>query len=106
MNLLQPFFAEAAARGARTAIIAADGGRASYADLLASSARLAAAWRHKGIEAGDRVLLAMPLGIALYACLAALWRLGAVVVFPEPALGLKGLRHAVAVTGPKAFLAG
>ena len=47
----------------------------------------------------------MPLGIALYASLAALWRLGAVVVFPEPALGLKGLRHAVDATQPKAFLA-
>ena len=32
----------------------------------------------------------MPLGIPLYASLAALWRLGAVVVFPEPALGLAG----------------
>src|SRR6185295_17643963 len=54
---------------------------------------------------GDRVLLAMPLGIPLYVSLAALWRLGAVVVFPEPALGLKGLRHAVNVTQPKAYLA-
>jgi olefin beta-lactone synthetase len=106
MNLLQPFFAEAAARGTRTAIIAADGTRASYADLMAQSAMLSAAWRRRGIGPGDRVLLAMPLGIALYASLAALWRLGAVVVFPEPALGLKGLRHAVNVTKPKAFLAG
>src|SRR4051794_4015995 len=106
MNLLGPFFAGAAHRGSRTAIIAADGRRASYADLMASSAALAGAWRRKGIEPGDRVLLAMPLGIALYASLAALWRLGAVVVFPEPALGLKGLRHAVEVTKPKAFLAG
>lgn len=48
----------------------------------------------------------MPLGIALYASLAALWRLGAVVVFPEPALGLKGLHHAVNATKPQAFLAG
>ncbi len=91
MNLLQPFLDEAAARGARTAIVAADGARASYADLIAQSARLAAAWKRKGIGAGDRVLLAMPLGIPLYASLAALWRLGAVVVFPEPALGLHGL---------------
>src|SRR5258705_151533 len=82
MNLLHPFFAQAAARGARTAIVAADGSSASYVDLMAQSARLAAVWQHKGIGAGDRVLLAMPLGIALYASLAALWRLGAVVVFP------------------------
>jgi acyl-coenzyme A synthetase/AMP-(fatty) acid ligase len=106
MNLLHPFFAQAAARGARTAIVAADGTRASYVDLMAQSARLAIAWQRKGIGAGDRVLLAMPLGIPLYASLAALWRLGAVVVFPEPALGLNGLRHAVDVTRPKAYLAG
>jgi acyl-CoA synthetase (AMP-forming)/AMP-acid ligase II len=105
MNLLQPFFAEAAARGARTAIVAGDGTRATFGDLESQSAVLAASWRHKGIEAGDRVLLAMPLGIPLYVSLAALWRLGAVVVFPEPALGLKGLRHAVNVTQPKAYLA-
>ena len=106
MNLLHPFFTQAAARGARTAIVAADGSSASYIDLMAQSARLAAVWQRKGIGAGDRVLLAMPLGIALYASLAALWRLGAVVVFPEPALGLNGLRHAVDVTRPKAYLAG
>jgi acyl-CoA synthetase (AMP-forming)/AMP-acid ligase II len=105
MNLLQPFFAEAAARGTRTAIVAADGTRATYSDLMAQSAQLAAAWRRKGIASGDRVLLAMPLGIAFYASLAALWRIGAVIVFPEPALGLRGLRHAVDATQPKAFLA-
>jgi acyl-coenzyme A synthetase/AMP-(fatty) acid ligase len=105
MNLLQPFFDGAAARGVRTAIIAADGSTASYADLMEQSARLAATWRHSGVGAGDRVLLAMSLGIPLYMSLVALWRLGAVAVFPEPALGLSGLRHAVAATKPKAILA-
>jgi acyl-CoA synthetase (AMP-forming)/AMP-acid ligase II len=105
VNLLQPFFTEAAARSARTAIVAGEGSRATFGDLEAQSARLAAAWQRKGIVAGDRVLLAMSLGIPLYVSLAALWRLGAVVVFPEPALGLRGLRHAVNVTQPKAFLA-
>jgi len=104
MNLLQAFVSEATTRQQRTAIIAANGERASYADLLSHSSRLAAAWRSKGIGAGDRVVLAMPLGIPLYASLIALWRLGAAIVFPEPALGLRGLRHAVATTKPKAFL--
>lgn len=104
MNLLQVFFDGATARGARTAIVAGDGATASYADLIAQSARLAAAWKRKGVVSGDRILLAMPLGIPLYVSLVALWRLGAVVVFPEPALGLPGLRHAVAATRPKAVL--
>jgi olefin beta-lactone synthetase len=105
MNLLQAFLEGATGRGARTAIIAADGAIASYADLMEQSARLATAWKRRDVGPGDRVLLAMPLGISLYVSLMALWRLGAVVVFPEPALGLRGLRHAVAVTKPKAVLA-
>ncbi|NJM51676.1 MAG: AMP-binding protein [Sphingomonadales bacterium] len=70
----------------------------------AKSARLAAYWRGKGIGKGDRVLLAMPVGIDLYAAIAGLWRLGAVIVFPEPALGINGLRHALHIARPKAVL--
>lgn len=105
MNLLEPILPELAAHGTRTAIIAGDGARASYADLIARSQTLAVEWRRAGLKAGDRVLVAMPVGIELYASLVALWRLGAVVVFPEPALGLAGLRHAIRATRPRAFLA-
>ena len=41
----------------------------------------------------------------LYAGLAALWRLGAVAVFPEPATGRSGFRHAAKVTNPHGLLA-
>ena len=76
-------------------------GRAVSFDQLDARARaLAAGFRVRGIGPGDRVLVAMPVGIELYACLAALWRLGATVVFPEPAMGLRGLRHAARVTRP------
>lgn len=105
MNLLAPILAKLAAHASRTAIIASHGEHASYAELLDRSERLAAAWKRQGLRAGDRVLVAMPVGIPLYASLVALWRLGAVVVFPEPALGLAGLRHALRVTRPRAFLA-
>src|ERR1700684_1846665 len=105
MNLLQPFFTGAWAQSTRAAIIEADGASVSFADLVRLSGQLAAAWRGRGVARGNRVLVAMPLGILLYAGVMALWRLGAVIVFPEPALGLKGLRHAVVATRPKAFLA-
>jgi olefin beta-lactone synthetase len=109
MNLLQPIFAEALHRADQTAIIAPGrtGGFAtvSFGDLMNRSAQLATAWRRRGIKSGDRVLLALPLGISLYACLIALWRLGAAVVLPEPALGLAGLRHALKATRPDALLA-
>ena len=45
----------------------------------------------------------MPVGIDLYIALAAAWTLGATVVFPEPAMGLRGFRHAVKTTQPRAF---
>jgi non-ribosomal peptide synthetase component E (peptide arylation enzyme) len=105
MNLLDPFLRNAEQHGDRIAIVAGNGDRRSFADLItASSAALASAWRRAGIGKGDRVVIAMPLGPALYAGLAALWRLGAVAVLPEPAMGLKGLRHAARATAPKAYL--
>ncbi|WP_119304455.1 AMP-binding protein [Dongia deserti] len=104
MNLIETFLATAERRADRVAIVAPDGRPVTFAELAGRSATLAAAWQRKGIEPGDRVLLAMALGSDLYASIAALWRLGATVVFPEPAMGLRGLRHAIAATRPKAFL--
>ncbi len=54
---------------------------------------------------GARVLVTLPVSITLYASLAAIWRLGAVAVFPEPAMGLSGLRHAAKVARPSVWLA-
>lgn len=51
------------------------------------------------------MLIAIPVGVDLYVALAASWRLGAVAVFPEPAMGIAGLRHAVALTGAKCLFA-
>lgn len=104
MNLLRPFLEQVERWSARPAIIDAQGRSALFGDLARSSAALAAAWSAAGIAAGDRVLVAMPLGTGLYAAIAGLWRLGAVIVFPEPALGLGGLRHAAVAARPKAYL--
>lgn len=106
MTTLLDAFADAVARhGRKPAIIEASGKQISFDELDQRTRALASGFAVRGISHGDRVLLAMPVGIDLYACLAALWRLGAVVVFPEPAMGLNGLRHAARVTNPKAFLA-
>lgn len=106
MTTILNAFAEAVARhGTQPAIIEASGNTVSFDALDQRTRALAGGFTARGIGHGDRVLLAMPVGIDLYACLAALWRLGAVVVFPEPAMGLAGLRHAARVTQPKAFLA-
>lgn len=106
MNILAAFLAAAPGFGDRTAIIDREGRKISFAAFARASAAVAGAWRQAGLERGERVLVAMPLGIDLYVGLAALWRLGAVAVFPEPALGLKGLRHAARATKADAFLTG
>ncbi|WP_269581694.1 AMP-binding protein [Roseibium sp. Sym1] len=105
MNLIEDFLAEAVRRPERTAIIDKAGTAISYGDLETRSARLAAGFAAKGIGEGDRVLIGLFPGLDLYAGLAALWRLGAVAVFPEPAMGLAGFRHAAGATRPKALLA-
>lgn len=104
MNLIAAFIEMAARRGDRTAIIDRDGRTITFAELARRSGALAEGWHRAGLRRGDRVLLAMPVGIDLYAAIAGLWRLGAAIVFPEPALGLSGLRHAVRMTKPQALL--
>lgn len=104
MNLIAAFIETASRYGERTAIIAGNGQTISFAGLARRSGGLAQGWHSAGLRPGDRVLVAMPVGIDLYAAIAALWRIGATIVFPEPALGLPGLRHAVRMTQPRALL--
>jgi acyl-CoA synthetase (AMP-forming)/AMP-acid ligase II len=105
LNLIEDFLTEAERRPERMAIIDKAGKAITYGDLEARSARFAAAFGAKGIGEGDRVLIGLFPGLELFAGLAALWRLGAVAVFPEPAMGLAGFRHAARATRPKALLA-
>ena len=105
MTLLDEFARRTAEHPDRTALIEPSGASISFAELERRAQALANAWARQGIEPGDRVLVAVWPGIALYASLAALWRLGAVAVLPEAAMGLAGLRHAAAAAAPKALLA-
>lgn len=102
--LVDRFLQVADAHPGRVAIVDGSGRSIAYGDLARRVADLASAWQDAGLEVGDRVLLAMPVGIDLFASLAALWRLGTTVVLPEPAMGLPGLRHAARATEPKAYL--
>ena len=52
------------------------------------------------------MLIAMPVTADLYASLAAIWRVGASAVLPEPAMGLEGLRHAIKAADIKAWVGG
>lgn len=106
MNLIEDFLGEAGRQPERIAIIDKAGTAISYGALEQRSGRLAARFTGRGIGKGDRVLIGLFPGLDLYAGLAALWRLGAVAVFPEPAMGLAGFRHAARVTLPKGILTG
>ncbi len=104
MNLITGFLETATRNGRRTAIVDGAGQAISFDDLARRSAALAVHWQGAGIGAGDRVLVAMPVGLDLYAAIAGLWRIGATIVFPEPAMGLAGVRHAVRIAKPTACL--
>lgn len=104
LNLIETFLAQVAARPEAAAIIMPDGRVVSYADLSRASAARAAAYARAGIGAGDVVLIARGVSVELYETLLAVFRLGAVAMFPEPAAGLKGLRVAVQAAQPKAMV--
>lgn len=106
MDNLPAAFADAAARhGDRAALIEPDGTAITFRALQERVLALTAAWSKRGLRDGDRVLLAMPVGANLYASLAAIWSLGGTVVLPEPAMGLAGLRSALAQVPVQAFCA-
>ena len=104
MTALAPFASQVAAHPGRVALIDAQGVSLTYAALDAWAAGLARQWHARGVGPGSRVLVACAVSPALYAVLIALWRLGAVAVFPEPSAGLAGLRHAVATAAPSYFV--
>ncbi len=106
MSILAAFDAQVQSGGERTAIIDRLGRKLSFADLYHRAGFLADAWARRGIGPGDRVLIAMGVTPDLYAALAALWRLGAVAVLPEPAMGLKGVRTALAAADVTAWIGG
>jgi olefin beta-lactone synthetase len=103
LNLIEAFLQQVAARPAAPAIITAKGEVHTYAQLSQRSAARAWAMEATGIRQGDIVLVARGVSPELYETLLAIFRLGAVAMFPEPAAGLKGLTLAVEAARPKAI---
>ncbi len=106
MSLIATFLEQAEARPEAVAIVDGDGRRERYGALARASAARASVMREMGIGAGDAVLVARGVSIELYEILLAIFRLGAVATFPEPAAGIAGVRHAVRMAQPKAFAGG
>jgi acyl-coenzyme A synthetase/AMP-(fatty) acid ligase len=103
LNLVGAFLRQAEARPDAAAIITPSGRAVTYAELARASAARALAYECSGVGAGDVVLIARGVSVELYETLLAVFRLGAVAMFPEPAAGIRGLRLAVDAVKPKAM---
>ncbi len=106
MTILTAFSRAVEAHPDRIAVIDGKSRATSYEELNGRAAALAENWRGRGVGPGDAVLIAMPVTADLYASLAALWRLGAYAVLPEPAMGLRGVKHAIEAQPIKAWIGG
>jgi olefin beta-lactone synthetase len=106
LNLIEAFLIQVEARPDAPALITPAGETITFAQLSRRSAARAFAMAQAGIGAGDIVLIARGVSPALYETLLAVFRLGAVAMFPEPATGLKGLKLAIEAAKPKAMAAG
>lgn len=104
MNLVELFLKQVEARPDAAAIIMPKGRVVTYAELAERSAARSRAYQRAGIGPGDVVLIARGVSVELYETLLAVFRSGAVAMFPEPAAGLKGLRVAVEAVKPKAVV--
>lgn len=86
----------------RPAIIFPDGS-ISYGELSRRVNRMAAALSARGLQAGDRVVVMIPMSLELYTLLLALLKMAVVIVFIDPWVGLAQIKRCIALTEPKAF---
>lgn len=104
MNLLEQLLEHVAQTPDATAIIDQSGECISFADVEQRSARLASLLRERGVGRGDAVLVLVPISTELYVTLAAVFRLGAVVMILDPAAGLAHIARCCELNPPKALV--
>jgi len=105
LNLIETFLAQVEARPEAAAIIMPDGRARKLCRAVAClGGACGGLCARGGWRRGDVVLIARGVSVELYETLLAVFRLGAVAMFPEPAAGLKGLRVAVQAAQPKAMV--
>ena len=77
----------------------------SYGDFCANVESRAAELRRRGLGKGDRVVIFVPMGIALYEILLAVFAIGAVAVFLDAWADSKRLDYAARLAEAKAYIA-
>lgn len=103
-NIVQLFCAAAEQFPAKIAIVDRDGRSVSYSQLQSEVAFAAARFLRKGVLPGDRVLVFVPMGIALYRTVLALFSIGATVVFVDQWSDITRLNACCRKAGCQAFV--
>ncbi|MNX52492.1 Long-chain-fatty-acid--CoA ligase [compost metagenome] len=75
----------------------------TYGELSHRVNRLAASLAARGLQAGDRVVVMIPMSLELYTLLLALLKMAVIIVFIDPWVGLPQIKRCIALTEPKAF---
>lgn len=105
-NIAARLAERARAHPGRAALVEYDRGRrraVTYAELDALAAAFAGRLARAGIAPGDRVVVFVPVSIALYAVLLGVFHRGATAVFVDPGLGRGRVDAAVRTAAPRAF---
>lgn len=104
MNLLEKLLEPVENDPDKTAIIDRDGSSISFVNLEREGAKLATLLEGRGVKPGDAVLVLVPMGIGLYVTLAAVFRLGAVVMVVDPTAGLAHIERCCKLNPPRALI--
>ena len=102
-NISQHFFEAAHKYPDKTAIISKNG-QISFAELERAVRQRAALYRARGLGAGDRVLIFVPMSIELYASVLALFSVGATAVFLDEWVSLKRMEACCEVAQCKGLI--
>jgi acetyl-CoA synthetase len=86
------------------ALIDADGGRVTFGELDALSARVAGGLAALGVAPGDRVAVRLSQGVDMASCVLAVLRLGAILVPISTVLGADGVAHRLADSEPRVVI--
>lgn len=76
----------------------------SFGALWHDAKSVAASLQELGLQAGDRVIIMIPMSIDLYVCLLGIIQMGAVVVFVDPWIGAKQIARFSEFAEPTAFI--
>ncbi len=76
----------------------------TFKELHGRMSRVASGLSAHGVAPGDRVILMVPMSQELYLLILALLKMGAIIVFIDPWVGLEQLRACTRLVEPRAFV--